>query len=86
MGSAENCNPRVCNHGKSHADPSRAREGGRSYTGEEEVGRRQQTESVAFYGRSPGQERTGGFLLPDWPLLLSQGLRAPPAGLPALFN
>ena len=46
----------------------------------------QQTEPKAFHARSPGQERTGGFLLPDWPLLLSQGVSAPPAGLPALFN
>ena len=65
--------------------PCAVRKGESYYRGEKEVGRAiVDKESVAFHWLSPCQERRLSSSCSA--LLLLQGVRAPPAGLPTLFN
>ena len=58
-----------------------AGKGDRVYGEEKEAGGLQQTKSLAFHWLSPYQERSS-----CWAALSLQGVRAPPSGLPTLFN
>ena len=78
---------RVHNLGEPSASPPMARE--REHFSERGKGSwesygKQKLHSVSLAKLLPGKKR--GLSSSCWALLLSEGVRAPPSGLPALFN
>ena len=74
----------VHNRGESLVSSCTAREGGRFYKEEKEVGRARVKQSVAFHWPSPYQERRGVFILPFGSAIV-KGCGAPPSGLRILL-
>ena len=73
----------VCNHGKPHSSPYMAREGKHFCRWEREAGSAKVNKETTIESL-PGKKRSHSSSC--WALLLSQSIRAPSSGLPALFN